>query len=115
MLILAAIEKFHTKSIDFVLAYSQADLDVDIYIVLPQLFNVGHESRRYVLKLQKNLYGLVTFPMMLVHQSETKGAKTIIAIWYFSRKRDNIIGKVTKYKSIICGYGVMQEKVINYW
>ena len=58
MLTLASIENLHTKSIDFVLAYPQADLDVDIYMELPQGFNVGPESRRYVLKLQKNLYGL---------------------------------------------------------
>ena len=58
MLTLAAIENLHTKSIDFVLAYPQADLDVDIYMELPQGFNVGPESGRYVLKLQKNLYGL---------------------------------------------------------
>ena len=32
----------------------------------------------------------------LVHRSKTKGEKTIMAIWYFRRKRDNIIGKVTK-------------------
>ena len=32
MLTLAAIENLQTKSIDFVLAYPQADLDVDIYI-----------------------------------------------------------------------------------
>ena len=32
MLTLAAIENLHTKSIDFVLAYPQADLDVDIYM-----------------------------------------------------------------------------------
>ena len=58
MLTLAAIKKLHTKSIDFVLAYPQADLDVDIYMDLPQVFNVGPESGRYFLKLQKNLYGL---------------------------------------------------------
>ena len=58
MLTLAAIENLHTKSIDFVLAYPQADLDVDIYTELPQGFNVGPESRTYVLKLQKNLYCL---------------------------------------------------------
>ena len=58
MLTLAAIENLHTKSIDFVLTYPQSDLDVDIYIELPQEFNVGPESGRYVLKLQKNLYGL---------------------------------------------------------
>ena len=58
MLTLAAIENLHTKSIDFVLAYPQADIDVDIYMELPQGFNVVPENGRYVLKLQKNLYGL---------------------------------------------------------
>ena len=58
MLTLAAIENSHTKSIDFLLAYPQADVDVDIYMELPQGFNVGPEIGRYVLKLQKNLYGL---------------------------------------------------------
>ena len=55
MLTLAAIENLHTKSIDFLLAYPQANLDVDIYMQLTQGFNVGLESGRYVLKLQKNL------------------------------------------------------------
>ena len=50
----------------------------------------------------------------LVHRSETKGAKTIMAIWSFRRKRDNIIGKLKK-KDIICAYGEMQQKGINYW
>ena len=58
MLTLAAIENLHTKSVDFVLAYPQANLDVDIYMDLPQGFNAGREIRRYVLKLQKNLYSL---------------------------------------------------------
>ena len=58
MLTLAAIEHLHTKSIDFVLAYPQANLDVDIYMELLQGLNVGPESGRYVLKLQKNFYGL---------------------------------------------------------
>ena len=58
MLTLAAIENLHTKSINFVLAYPQSDLDVDIYMDLPLGFNVGPESGRYFLKLQKNLYDL---------------------------------------------------------
>ena len=49
MLTLEAIENLHTKSIYFVLAYPQAKLDVDIYMELPQRFNVGPESGRYVL------------------------------------------------------------------
>ena len=58
MLTLSAIKNLHTKSIGFVLAYPQADRDVNIYMELPQGFTVGPESGRYVLKLQKNLYGL---------------------------------------------------------
>ena len=58
MLTLAAIKNLHTKSIDFLLAYPQADVDVDIYMELPQGFNMEPESGRYVLKLQKNLYGM---------------------------------------------------------
>ena len=58
MLTLAAIGNLHTKSIDFVLAYPHANLDVDIYMWLQEGFNAGPESRRYVLKLQNNLYGL---------------------------------------------------------
>ena len=38
-----------------------------------------------------------------------------MAIWSFRRKRDNIIGKVTKYKARICAHGGMQDKGINYW
>ena len=51
----------------------------------------------------------------LVHQSETKRAKTIMAIWSFRRKRDNIMGKVTKYKARICAHGGIQGKGKNYW
>ena len=58
MLTIAAIENLLTKSIDFVLAYPQSDLEVDIYMELPQGFNVGPKSGRCVLKLQKNLYSL---------------------------------------------------------
>ena len=51
----------------------------------------------------------------LVHQLEIKGAKIIMAIWSFRQKRDNIKGKVTKYKARTCALGGMQEKCINYW
>ena len=49
----------------------------------------------------------------LVHRSEIKGSKTIMAIWSFRQKRDNIMGKVKKYKARICAHGVMQYKGIN--
>ncbi len=66
MKLLLVIAKIHgldleSKSIDFVLAFPQADLDVDIWMDLPIGFepieDPDHKSR-YVPKLQKNLYGL---------------------------------------------------------
>jgi hypothetical protein len=60
MLVLTLAEKLHSRSIDFTLAYPQADLDVDIYLELPMGFKLegGHDKKLYVLKLKKNLYGL---------------------------------------------------------
>ena len=51
-----------SKSIDFVLAFPQADLDVPVYMELPAGVNPidvsDGDRRRYVLKLNKSLYGL---------------------------------------------------------
>ena len=61
LLPLCNIHGLHSKSIDFVLAFPQADLDVDIWMELPMGIVVGShesESRGYVLKLKKSLYGL---------------------------------------------------------
>jgi hypothetical protein len=50
-----------TKKYDFVLAFSQADLDVPVYIELPAGINPVDVSDnnccRYILKLNKSLYG----------------------------------------------------------
>ena len=54
---LAQTHGLETKSIDFVLAFSQADLDTDVYMELPFGFDVD-DSRNFVLKLNKSLYGL---------------------------------------------------------
>jgi hypothetical protein len=61
--ILLAVAKIHglpSKSIDFVLAFPQADLEVPVYMELPLGFDAPHnESRKlYVLRLNKSLYGL---------------------------------------------------------
>ena len=58
LLVLAIIHKLETKSIDFVLAFPQADLDRDVYMELPYGFQVGDDKGKFVLKLKKNLYGL---------------------------------------------------------
>jgi hypothetical protein len=63
--LLLAISHLHdleTQSIDFVLAFPQADLDVDVWMELPEGMNPegveAHERWKYVLKLNKSLYGL---------------------------------------------------------
>jgi len=60
MLCLSLIENLHSRSIDFVLAYPQADLDIEMYMELPLGTDLpsGFDRRAYVLKLHKNLYGL---------------------------------------------------------
>ena len=57
LLILATLYGLETKSIDFVLAFPQADLDTDVFMELPYGFQYGYKGQ-YVLKLKKNLYGL---------------------------------------------------------
>ena len=59
LLILAVVFNLPTECIDFTLAFPQATLDVDIYMSIPQGFNVDEGNRKdYVLKLIKSLYGL---------------------------------------------------------
>jgi hypothetical protein len=61
LLTLCNIHGLESKSIDFMLAFPQADLDVDIWMELPTGIVVSgkdNESRAYVLKLKKSVYGL---------------------------------------------------------
>jgi hypothetical protein len=62
LLVIAKIHGLQSKSIDFVLAFPQVDLDVPVYMELPAGVNpvdVSDEHRRrYVLKPNKSLYGL---------------------------------------------------------
>jgi hypothetical protein len=61
LLALCNIHKLESKSIDFVLAFPQAELAVDIWMELPQgiaISNHEDHSQMYVLKLKKSLYGL---------------------------------------------------------
>jgi hypothetical protein len=60
ILLLARICKLDSKAIDFVLAFPQAELDVDIWMYLPINFQVDtqNESNKYILKPNKSLYGL---------------------------------------------------------
>jgi len=60
---LAILLDWHTRQLDFVLAYTQADIERDLYMKLPAGFTfpdrtiTEHNRKDYVLKLEKNLYG----------------------------------------------------------
>ncbi len=61
--LILAIAKIHglfSKSIDFVLGFPQADLDVPVYMKLPIGFDDPNSEncKFYVLRLNKSLYGL---------------------------------------------------------
>ena len=59
LLIICKIHKLHSKSIDFVLAFPQADLEEDIWMEIPLGVDIiSEDGGSYVLKLRKNLYGL---------------------------------------------------------
>jgi hypothetical protein len=59
LLALCNIHGFKSKSIDFVFAFPQANLDADIWMELPTgiiVADKSDESRAYVLNLKKSLY-----------------------------------------------------------
>ena len=63
LLSIAKIYKLDSKAIDFVLAFPQADLDVDIWMYFPIGFQVdsqpeANSGKHYILKLNKSFYGL---------------------------------------------------------
>ena len=57
LLTIAKLLNMHARSINFTLAFPQADADVTIYMELPFRFESPVEGD-YVLSLVKNLYGL---------------------------------------------------------
>jgi hypothetical protein len=58
---MAILSNWHTRQLDFVLAYTQADIERDLYMKLPAGFTmpgrttIEQDRRDYVLKLEKNL------------------------------------------------------------
>ena len=58
LLVLSKIHNLHTKSIYFVQAYPQVDIEVTIYLHTSQGVSFGDKHQDVVLQLKKNLYGL---------------------------------------------------------
>jgi hypothetical protein len=61
LLVIAKIHGLESKSINFVLAFPQADLDIDTWMELPigsQPIKDPHSPQQYMLKLRNNVYGL---------------------------------------------------------
>ena len=58
LLVLSKIHHLHTKSIDFVQAYPQADIKVIMYLHTPQGVDFGNKHKDIILKFKKTLYGL---------------------------------------------------------
>jgi len=59
ILMLVIAKGWHTRQIDYVLAYTQADVELDnLYMKIPRGFNVPEgPNEEYVLKINKNVYG----------------------------------------------------------
>ena len=57
--IMALLLGWHMRSIDFIMAYTQADVKTDIFMQLPARTTIhGMDPNKHLLKLQKNLYSL---------------------------------------------------------
>jgi hypothetical protein len=65
MLCLATNLGWKTKQVDFSNAFVQAQLKEDVFLTLPACFELpgGEDTRDYVMKLNRSLYGLVQSPI----------------------------------------------------
>jgi hypothetical protein len=58
LLIMSALHGWHTKQIDYVLAFPQAPVEREIFMEIPRGFRMSDGSTKdYVLKLHRNIYG----------------------------------------------------------
>jgi uncharacterized membrane protein len=56
-LVLSILNKWHTRQVDFVLAYTQADIEFNMYMELPAGIETKYgNGKTHILKLLKNLY-----------------------------------------------------------
>ena len=61
VLTMAAVHGWHTKQLDYVLAFPQAPVERDLYMEIPKGVEIENidssNTKEYVLKIHKNLYG----------------------------------------------------------
>lgn len=59
LLAMTVVHNWHTKQLDYVLAFPQAPSKGDLYMKIPKGFSIDQgKSDDYLLKLKKNLYGM---------------------------------------------------------
>ena len=58
LLSIESIHELQSISIDFLPAFPQSDLYLDVFVELPLGMRVGRNKGEWVLKLNKSLYGL---------------------------------------------------------
>ena len=59
LMALTALNSWHTKQIDYVLAFPQAPVEKELFMRIPRGFEVEgvDDPKNYVLKLHRNVYG----------------------------------------------------------
>ena len=58
LLVMSALHKWHTRQIDYVLAFPQAPVEREIWMEIPKGFHIKEgNSKDYVLQLHRNVYG----------------------------------------------------------
>ena len=58
ILSLAAVHKWHTRQLDYILAFPQAPVERELYMEVPKGFEIDEgDSKDYLLKIQRNIYG----------------------------------------------------------
>ena len=59
LLIMAISRGWHTRQLDYVMAYPQAPFERDTYMSIPKGYKLSHgDTKDFVFKIHKNIYGL---------------------------------------------------------
>jgi hypothetical protein len=53
----ATINRRHTRQINFVQAYTQAEVETDLYMDIPKGYKIEGTEGNFALRLHKNIYG----------------------------------------------------------